>query len=108
MGVTTATASVAPAPKPAVGQRTRQPAHMPHTQERSTRAQLAFSIGQPALVHYHQPRAMHEDVLSKLANRIAILGTIPLTTAPSPLYKPSGVSLAAICLPVAKKPRGLS
>lgn len=48
------------------------------------------------------------DLLSKLAKRMAILGTIPLTTAPRPLYRPRGVSRAAICLPVAKKPNGLS
>jgi hypothetical protein len=46
--------------------------------------------------------------LSKLAKRIAILGTIPLITAPRPLYNPSGVSRAAICRPVAQKPSGFS
>jgi hypothetical protein len=47
-------------------------------------------------------------VRSKLANLIAIFGTIPDTTAPRPLYNPRGVSLAAICFPVAKNPSGLS
>ena len=49
-----------------------------------------------------------EHSLSNEAKRIAILGTIPEMTAPNPLYRPSGVSRAAICRPVAKKPRGLS
>ena len=51
---------------------------------------------------------MGKSVRSKLANLIAILGTIPDTTAPKPLYNPRGVSLAAICFPVAKNPSGLS
>lgn len=39
---------------------------------------------------------------------MAIFGTIPVITAPKPLYKPSGVSLLTISLPVVKKPRGLT
>lgn len=41
------------------------------------------------------------------ANRIAILGTMPVTTAPSPLYNPSGLSFETMCAPVAMKPRAL-
>lgn len=44
--------------------------------------------------------------LSNEAKRMAILGTIPVATAPRPLYRPRKVSRATICLPVAKKPRG--
>lgn len=42
---------------------------------------------------------------SKLVNRIAILGTMPVITAPNPLYKPSGVSRFTISAPVVRKPR---
>ena len=37
--------------------------------------------------------------------RIAILGTMPVRTAPSPLYKASGVSFFMMSFPVARKPR---
>ena len=36
---------------------------------------------------------------------MAILGTMPVITAPKPLYKPSGVSRFTISLPVVKNPR---
>lgn len=42
---------------------------------------------------------------SKLVKRIAIFGTMPVITAPSPLYRPSGVSFLTISAPVAMKPR---
>lgn len=45
---------------------------------------------------------------SKLMKRMAILGTIPATTAPRPLYRPRGLSRRMMCIPVAKKPRGFS
>lgn len=45
--------------------------------------------------------------VSNDANRIAIFGTMPLQTAPSPLYNPSGLSFLTIATPVAMKPRGL-
>lgn len=45
--------------------------------------------------------------VSKLANRIAIFGTMPESTAPRPLYSASGVSRRIIMAPVARKPRGL-
>lgn len=43
---------------------------------------------------------------SKLANRVAIFGTMPVSTAPSPLYNASGVSRLAMYAPVARKPLG--
>ena len=45
--------------------------------------------------------------VSKLANRMAILGTIPERTAPRPLYSANGVSRLTIMRPVATNPRGL-
>lgn len=42
--------------------------------------------------------------VSKLAKRMAILGTMPERTAPSPLYRASGVSLWTIKAPVAMNP----
>lgn len=45
---------------------------------------------------------------SKLENRMAILGTMPVMTAPRPLYSPSGVSLLEISRPVTTKPRFLA
>jgi len=50
--------------------------------------------------------ANHDLYVSKLANRIAIFGTIPDNTAPSPLYNASGVSRRMIMAPVAKNPLG--
>lgn len=38
-------------------------------------------------------------------NRIAILGTIPVRTAPRPLYRPSAVSRFTISVPVLMNPR---
>ena len=43
---------------------------------------------------------------SKLANRMAILGTIPDKTAPRPLYSARGVSRFTMYAPVARKLRG--
>lgn len=40
--------------------------------------------------------------------RMAILGTMPVTTAPRPLYKPRGVSFLIISEPVLINPRGLT
>ncbi len=35
---------------------------------------------------------------------MAIFGTMPVTTAPRPLYNPSGVSRLTISLPVVRNP----
>lgn len=43
---------------------------------------------------------------SKLANRMAILGTMPDKTAPRPLYSARGVSRFTMYAPVARNPRG--
>jgi hypothetical protein len=61
---------------------------------------------QPAISTFarQSPRSRFEKPKSspsKLANLMAILGTIPLMTAPRPLYRPNGVSRATICLAVA-------
>lgn len=45
---------------------------------------------------------------SKLVNRMAIFGTIPVTTAPRPLYNASGVSRFMMSAPVVMKPRFLA
>jgi hypothetical protein len=44
--------------------------------------------------------------VSKLAKRMAILGTIPERTAPRPLYSASGVSRLTMYAPVAMNPLG--
>jgi hypothetical protein len=44
---------------------------------------------------------------SKELKRIAILGTIPDTTAPRPLYKAQKDSFLTIFAPTPMKPRGL-
>merc|ERR1712072_1126948 len=82
MGPTTRAASVAPAARPA------------------RKVDLPVSV----------PSADVKRCLycSKDANLIAIFGTIPLMTAPRPLYRPKGVSLETIIFPVAKKPLGLA
>lgn len=60
----------------------------------------------PTLVFPVALSANHPLYVSKLAKRMAILGTMPDKTAPSPLYSASGVSRCTIRMPVAMTPRG--
>ena len=60
----------------------------------------------PTLVFPVSLSASQPLYVSKLANRIAILGTIPDSTAPRPLYNANGVSRFTISAPVARNPRG--
>lgn len=79
MGLTTKTASVVPAARPA----------------RKTEPVLTLPLSS----------AIQDLYNSKDENRIAILGTIPETTAPSPLYKAQNDSFLTIFAPTPKKPR---
>ena len=101
MGVTTATASVTPAAKPA-----------------KVYFSLTYSGNQlsckyspkkipPTLVFPVSLFANQPLYVSKLANRMAIFGTIPANTAPNPLYNARGVSRCTMDTPVAINPRGL-
>lgn len=58
----------------------------------------------PTLVFPVRLSASQPLYVSKLANRMAIFGTMPESTAPRPLYKASGVSRLAMYAPVARKP----
>lgn len=83
MGETTATASVIPAPRPA----------------RKTDEVATFPVDLSASIVLYA---------SKEENRMAILGTIPATTAPNPLYSASGDSFLTMSFPTVKKPRFLA
>ena len=59
----------------------------------------------PTLVAPVRGSASQALYRSKLAKRMAILGTMPVSTAPRPLYRPSGVSRRTISAPVPTNPR---
>ena len=60
----------------------------------------------PTLVFFVSLSANHPLYASKLANRMAIFGTMPERTAPRPLYSARGISRFMMYEPVAKKPLG--
>ena len=117
IGVTIATASVTPAANPAMENilacfLTRRVSHLWYSGKSCPRRKECSMNGK------HEPKniawllttpvclsASNFLYCSKLVNRIAILGTIPVTTAPNPLYKPNGDSFFTIEAPVAMKPR---
>jgi hypothetical protein len=118
IGVTTATASVTPAARPAVIYRLAIfAARLINTQLQTVVCHILDKHKLRRAQSLHLPRnrarpftcplssARNFLYASKLVNRIAILGTIPVTTAPRPLYRPRGVSFRTISAPVARKPR---
>lgn len=100
IGVTTATASVMPAARPAS-------ARMSITASGAKWSYKPRNVARPDTVPVSRS-AMDCLYRSYDVNRIAIFGTIPVTTAPSPLYNPSGVSLLIISFPVVRNPRLLA
>src|SRR6266566_9059935 len=102
MGFTTKTASVTPAQRPA-GEGKENVNHIPAPRHSKHAPKKIF----PTAVFPVSGSASQPLYDSKLANRIAIFGTIPESTAPRPLYSASGVSRRTIMAPVATKPRGL-
>ena len=108
IGVTTATASVTPAASPAVYGRKQE-------QVRSAGPSLFHNVrGRHSPTKVLRPDTVPSAEASNClyhsydVKRIAIFGTIPVMTAPSPLYSASGVSRLTISDPVLMKPRGFA
>jgi len=91
-------ASVVPAPSPAVNENYED---CNGKEEQRVTPRKVF----PTLVFPVDSSASQLWYASKLANRVAILGTIPDKTAPRPLYRASGVSRLTILEPVDINPR---
>lgn len=98
IGHTTATASVTPAPRPAV-----HPCQQRHATRGDVPKKMDGEEVLPVVLSVKKSLYVSND-----AKRIAIFGTIPLTTAPRPLYSPSGDSFFTIATPVAMNPRALT
>ena len=108
IGVTTATASVTPAASPAVYGRKQK-------QARSVGSSLCHNVrGRHSPTKVLWPDTVPSEEASNClyhsydVKRIAIFGTMPVMTAPSPLYSASGVSRLTISDPVLMKPRGFA
>lgn len=100
MGETTKTASVVPAARPAtIGINQRITRHIQANQDLPKKTERVLTLPSAS--------AIHSLYNSNEEKRIAILGTIPETTAPRPLYKAQKDSFLMIFPPTPKKPRGL-
>lgn len=105
MGLTTATASVTPAERPANHDIVSKAPKKGNLKKLHALFHLPKKVALLVTLPFSSASMPLYD--SYEVNRMAIFGMIPPNTAPRPLYRPIAVSLRTISAPVAAKPRGL-